>query len=195
MADVFISYSSDDKAQARLLDAALVRAGFTVWWDDRLLSGERFRQSIKQELGRAGAVLVLWSSTSVSSDWVYSEARRGNERGVLLQVRNRDVSIDDLPAPFDAFHCPFIDETDAITTAVARVVGRSATLDDTEAPSVAGGTGVPTGTVTMLFSDIERSAALAEQMGETWPEVLEYPDADLSRGVVSARRGRDGHGR
>ena len=74
MADVFISYSSVDRAEAQLLDEVLVQAGFTVWWDSHLLAGERFQQSIKDELGRAGAVLVLWSSASVSSDWVYSEA-------------------------------------------------------------------------------------------------------------------------
>jgi predicted ATPase/class 3 adenylate cyclase len=172
MADVFISYSSADKAQAELLDETLVRAGFSVWWDARLLSGERFQQSITQELARAGAVLVVWSSTSVSSDWVYSEARRGNERGVLLQVRQRDVSIDDLPAPFDAFHCPFIDETDAITQAVARLVGRSASADGTQQSPVGRGVGLPTGTVTMLFCDIEGSAALAERSTDAWGKVL-----------------------
>ena len=42
MADVFISYSREDQATARSFAEALQRAGFSVWWDQALRSGEAF---------------------------------------------------------------------------------------------------------------------------------------------------------
>jgi len=111
MADVFLSYSSADRELIRGLDAELVAAGYTVYWDDMLLSGERFQDALTAQINAAVAVVVIWTPSSVRSDWVYSEARRGVEQKKVVQVRTRDLTIDDLPAPFDAFHCPFLDDT------------------------------------------------------------------------------------
>ena len=66
---------------------------------------------------------MLWTRESVESEWVYSEARRGHQRGALVQVRDAEITIDDLPAPFDALHCPVVDDTDAMLRAVATLTG------------------------------------------------------------------------
>ncbi|HEX5088977.1 MAG TPA: AAA family ATPase [Nocardioides sp.] len=118
MADVFLSYASASAELARRVAATLEGQGLAVWWDRHLRSGERFQQTIQRELGAAQAVVVLWTRQSVDSEWVYSEARRGHQRGALVQVRTADVTIDDLPAPFDALHCPLLDDTDALLRAV-----------------------------------------------------------------------------
>ena len=118
MAHVFLSYSSADRELTRGLDAELVAAGYAVYWDDMLLSGERFQDALTARINEAVAVVVIWTPSSVRSDWVYSEARRAVEQKKVVQVRTRDLTIDDLPAPFDAFHCPFLDDTDAVLRAV-----------------------------------------------------------------------------
>jgi class 3 adenylate cyclase len=119
MADVFLSYASEDADRAIGVVKVLEDAGYSVWWDRHLLSGERFTESIQRELAQAAAVVVVWTPASVQSEWVYSEARRGNQRKALLQVRSADVTIDDIPAPFDAFHCPLIEDADALLRSVA----------------------------------------------------------------------------
>lgn len=126
MVDAFVSYASADAERAQALATALERAGFSVWWDRHLLAGQRFQQEIQDQLAAAAAVVVLWTPTSVRSEWVYSEARRGHQRGALVQVRTREVGIDDLPAPFDALHCPDADDGDALRRAVAALVGAPA---------------------------------------------------------------------
>ena len=122
MAEVFLSYASVDVAEAERVATVLERSGYSVWWDRHLLSGERFNVSIQRELNAARAVLVLWTKSAVESEWVYSEARRANQRGVLLQLRSRDLPIDDLPAPFDALHCPFLDDEEALRRSVSGLV-------------------------------------------------------------------------
>ncbi len=151
MADVFISYASADIVHTRRLEDLLVNAGYSVWWDRHLLSGQSYQDSIKRELAQADAVLVMWTPTSVQSDWVYSEARRGNERRALVQVRARGVTVNDLPAPFDAFHCPYVDDDEAVLRAVAALaaptgIGSSAA----GLPVVAAAR-----TLTLLFVDLE----------------------------------------
>jgi predicted ATPase len=125
VADVFISHSAADVDRARQLAGRLADDGYSVWWDDELRSGERFQESIIRELNDARAVVVLWSRTAVESDWVYSEARRANKQDKLAQFRDATLPIDDLPAPFDVFHCPELGDGEAVTAAVAAIVGSS----------------------------------------------------------------------
>ena len=125
MADVFISHASADVDRARDVATRLVAAGYSVWWDDELRSGERFQESIIRELNEARAVVVLWSMAAVGSDWVYSEARRANKQDKLSQFRDSAVGIDDLPAPFDVFQCPVLEHVDAVLEAVSDIVSSS----------------------------------------------------------------------
>lgn len=119
MADVFISYASIDAEAPEQVGRLLERQGYSVWWDRHLVSGEAFSRSIVRELDLAKAVVVLWTPGSVVSDWVYSEARRAHAQGKLVQLRAADVSIDELPAPFDAFHCPPLKDDDALLRGVS----------------------------------------------------------------------------
>ena len=123
MADVFLSHSSSDRDAAAELEHGLEDTGLSVWWDHELVSGQRFQETIMAELNRASAVVVVWSPTSVKSAWVYSEARRAIDQGKLVQVRTRDLDAEDLPAPFDAFHCSDIDDIGAVVKAARALVG------------------------------------------------------------------------
>jgi len=83
---VFVSYSRKDLKSARPVIAAIEAAGYSVWWDGMLTPGERFLTTTANALEKARAVVVLWSATSVQSDWVQDEATRGRERGCLVPI-------------------------------------------------------------------------------------------------------------
>lgn len=84
--DIFISYSRDDRAKARLVATCLEREGFTVWWDASIHSGESFDMVIERQLAEAKAVVVLWSPSSVKSRWVRAEASSADRLGKLVPV-------------------------------------------------------------------------------------------------------------
>lgn len=86
MSDVFLSYSREDQTTARRVAEALQREGLGVWWDQSLRSGEAYDKVTEAALRAAGAVVVLWSKTSVDSRWVRAEATTADRRGTLMPV-------------------------------------------------------------------------------------------------------------
>ncbi len=93
MADIFLSYSRLDLPRARQFEQALEQCGWNVFWDRELLPGEGFRRAIEHELKQAHCVIVLWSQTSVGSEWVIDEAESGKQNGRLVSVRIDDVEM------------------------------------------------------------------------------------------------------
>jgi len=89
--DIFISYAKADKPRAQQLAEALELVGWTVWWDRRIPIGKSFSQVIQAELQGAKCALVLWSQTSVTSDWVEAEAAKAKQMGKLVPVLIDDV--------------------------------------------------------------------------------------------------------
>lgn len=85
-ATLFLSYARADEVFARRLAAALEHSGYTVWWDALIEGGAAFGRSIAEALDTADVVLVLWSKTSVESDWVKDEAAQGRERHRLIPL-------------------------------------------------------------------------------------------------------------
>ncbi len=86
MADIFISYSREDRDRVRQLANALEAEGYSLWWDHNLSAGGRFVSEIEEELEAARVVLVVWSEYSVRSMWVADEANVGLERNILVPV-------------------------------------------------------------------------------------------------------------
>jgi|GEM_PF-6131294 len=86
MADVFISYTRQDREWASSLANVLEQEGLSTWWDDRLIPGQFFDEKIEEELLNSKCVLVIWSALSVKSNWVKSEAHIGLEKKNLIPV-------------------------------------------------------------------------------------------------------------
>ena len=84
MADIFLSYASPDRDRARLLAGALEHLGWSVWWDRVIPPGRVFDEVIEESLTAARCVIVLWSTSSVASDWVKTEASEAATRRVLV---------------------------------------------------------------------------------------------------------------
>lgn len=85
-ATLFLSYSHADDSKARRIASALEEAGYTVWWDALIEGGAVYAKSIGSALEAADAVIVMWSASSVESDWVRDEAAQGRDRQRLIPI-------------------------------------------------------------------------------------------------------------
>lgn len=131
MADVFVSYDSEDRARVESLVQELEAAGLEVWWDRQIEAGESFDRTIEKELASSSCVLVVWSKNSVDSDWVREEAGEGQRRGILIPVQIDECQI---PLGFRRVQAEQLigwpdDSTDAV-----RLVSRIGALLQKEVP-------------------------------------------------------------
>jgi uncharacterized membrane protein YhaH (DUF805 family) len=95
MADVFISYAREDRAQAELVARGLSAMGLDSFWDTDIPPGQTWADYIESKLGQCKTVAVLWSEHSTKSQWVREEARMGRDKSKLIPAR-----LDNAPAPF-----------------------------------------------------------------------------------------------
>ena len=86
MADLFISYASQDRTYVSLLVEELQSQGWTVWWDRDIDVGSSFDKRIEDAIDNALCIVVVWSEHSVNSDWVRAEAAEGLQRDILVPV-------------------------------------------------------------------------------------------------------------
>jgi hypothetical protein len=86
MSDIFISYHNEDRPGAQMLAQALGGCGWSIFWDRKIPIGKTWPETIGRELDDARCVVVLWSKTSIKSDWVREEAEHAKQRGVLVPV-------------------------------------------------------------------------------------------------------------
>lgn len=130
MADIFISYSAEDRPRVKTLVGVLEQHGWTVWWDRKIPPGKTFDQVIAQALDESKCVVVLWSTHSVNSDWVKEEASEAQRRGVLVPALLDDVTI---PLGFRRLHAACLTdwkptlphpEFDQFQEAIAAIIGR-----------------------------------------------------------------------
>ena len=91
MADIFLSYASEDRERIRLLVERLEREGFSVWWDRQLNAGPRFSEIIETEIATAACMVVAWTKAALNSDWVFDEANEGRQRDILIPALLDDV--------------------------------------------------------------------------------------------------------
>jgi len=91
--DIFISYATPDRPTAQLLAKAIQDEGWSVWWDRTIPPGKSFDEVIEAALDAAKCVVVLWSKTSVSSNWVKVEAAEAARRKILVPALIADVPI------------------------------------------------------------------------------------------------------
>jgi len=143
---IFLSYAHGDSKRAQQLAAALTERGYTVWWDALIEGGASFAKSIREALEAADAVVVLWSATSIESDWVADEAAQGRDRRRLVPL-----SLDGSLPPLGFRQYQTIDlagwrgktsspQVDSIDRAIGAAIGQSSSAARVQ--SQAGGRGV-----------------------------------------------------
>ncbi|HEY4070147.1 MAG TPA: TIR domain-containing protein [Sphingomicrobium sp.] len=99
---VFVSYARADERQAKTIIKCISGAGFRVWWDALIPSGERFSARIAEALEGAGAIVVLWSAHSIESGWVQDEAAWGRDHHRLIPI---SIDGSDPPLGFRQLQC------------------------------------------------------------------------------------------
>jgi len=128
MADIFLSYTHIDRPRARPLVELLESNGWTVWWDRGIEPGMPWHPALETELAKCRAVVVLWSKSSVKSQWVCREARAGREKGALVPILLETVQ---LPTGFADVQAadlsrwkgePNLDEIEALLRRLANLV-------------------------------------------------------------------------
>lgn len=102
MADVFISYAREDEPFVHQLADVFLNQGFSVFWDRKIAVGQTWRSVISRELHDARCVVVVWSNSSVASDFVAEEADDGKSRGILHPVLSEKVQV---PLGFRSIQC------------------------------------------------------------------------------------------
>jgi len=103
MADLFLSYEHRDAKRAETLAQLLESTGLTVWWDRRMVAGDKIHDVIEEEIKKAKAVIVLWSRNSVKSDWVRGEAQTAHDSQKLIPIKIEEC---ELPMTYRGIHAP-----------------------------------------------------------------------------------------
>ena len=95
IADIFVSYKTEDRARVQPLVEALEGEGFSVWWDTHIGGGAHWREDIQEHLDAAKCVIVVWTKRSVSpeGDFVRDEAAYAKRRRIYLPVRFDTVEL------------------------------------------------------------------------------------------------------
>jgi integrase len=126
MADIFISYSSQHSDLTRSL-ATEIEAHFgedSVWWDQAgLRAGDRFSPEITRALDEAKAVVVVWTTGAVASDWVYAEAVRAASQRKIVTVREAELDPSTIPLPFNVFQTCLVTAVTAVLDGISRRLG------------------------------------------------------------------------
>jgi len=94
MADVFVSYASEDRARVRPIVDHLEAGGWSVWWDRSVEPGRAWTEAIEDQLRKATCIVVVWSEAALNSPWVRLEANKARERKNLIPM-----NIDGVPLP------------------------------------------------------------------------------------------------
>ncbi|MDX2234513.1 MAG: toll/interleukin-1 receptor domain-containing protein [Hyphomonadaceae bacterium] len=97
MTDVFLSYSSADRAAANAVQAALTRQGLDVFWDQEVPAGQDWDDWIRAKLTAARVCVVLWSKTSIASPNVRHEAMIARDAKKLVPAMIEALAPSDFP--------------------------------------------------------------------------------------------------
>jgi len=86
VADIFLAYSRANKRKAGQFTANFEKAGFSVFVDTNTPTGENWREHIEKQLSECKVLVVLWSKSSVKSNYVKEEADVAKSEGKLIPV-------------------------------------------------------------------------------------------------------------
>ena len=108
MAEVFISYTSEDLAHCEFIGQKLTTLGVSVWYDKQLEVRSLWTSSIRLEIKIAKCVLVLLSHSSIKNKWVEREtieADMPHNEGKLIGVYLEKLRAEDIPMQFHDTQC------------------------------------------------------------------------------------------
>jgi hypothetical protein len=120
MADIFISYSKQDRERALKLAAGLESQGWTTW-HDRTVVADGIRDENLKELHKARVVIVLWSAASVGSAHILHEAIAARDANKLVHVKVSGLALQRIPVSLGGRVVPDMDDLPSIGRAISSV--------------------------------------------------------------------------
>ena len=100
--DIFISYATARRRAVLPIKDALVRHGYTVFFDfESLRGGYGFADVIDARLKKCRAVVACWSEESFTSRWCKNEWRVGSHRRALVPVALHPIALEQIPTEFN----------------------------------------------------------------------------------------------
>lgn len=109
---VFVSYSTIDKAAVAPIVNELQIAGHQVWWDQNLPPEQLWQENLNQQLVDAQVLCVVLSPNSIESDWVRKEYQFALEQQSQGNMRVIPVTIASCQPPEALAHIQVIDMID-----------------------------------------------------------------------------------
>lgn len=98
MADIFISFKTDDTPRVQAIHDGFRARGLTVFWSNDIPKGAPDYQAIiKDELLKAPVVVVVWTNGSVHSGPVVQECSQAEKANKLFQILLDDIEPIDMP--------------------------------------------------------------------------------------------------
>ena len=141
--DVFISHSSEDRAAAEAVRAALERGGLACWIAPRdILPGQDYGEAIIDGIRSSRVFLLILSRRSIDSHQVRRETERAASAGrAIMPLRIEDVQPSKSLEYFissahwlDAFPPPLDRHLDYLVDAVRRLLGQPTATGAAVAP-------------------------------------------------------------
>lgn len=118
---IFISYSNPDVEMALLWEGLLTQCGYEVARDDNFLeAGDDLPDAIKKEIKSSDHVIVLWSRSSVESEWVRAEAHLAYKLKKFRPFIIDEISSEDIPLPFNRRVSPRISNPEKQVDSILR---------------------------------------------------------------------------
>ncbi len=98
MADIFISFKTDDTPRVQAIHDGFRARGLTVFWSNDIPKGApNYQAIIKDEILKAPVVVVMWTKDSVHSGPVTQECAQAEKADKLFQVLLDEIEPIDLP--------------------------------------------------------------------------------------------------
>jgi hypothetical protein len=140
MADIFVSYSKQDRVHALKLSSWLEAQCWTTWRDKTVVA-DGIRDENVTELNQARVVIVLWSAASVGSPHILHEAIAARDAKKLLHVKVAGLDRQRIPVSLGDQVVLDAHDLRSIGQAVAGVLGpavRYSPSDDAQSFVLAG---------------------------------------------------------
>jgi hypothetical protein len=97
MSDIFLSYAHEDTDFVRGLVKPLEAERFSVWWDHTIPPGQKWADVILGGIRDAKVCIVVWTPTSIASEWVKDEATQAVRVGKYIPIL---LGVDEPPMGF-----------------------------------------------------------------------------------------------
>jgi hypothetical protein len=90
MADIFISFKTDDTPRVQAIYDGFRARGLTVFWSNDIQPGApNYQKIIVDEFQKAPVVVGVWTNRSIHSGPVIQECKRQHESGGAIGARFR----------------------------------------------------------------------------------------------------------